>query len=566
MNLLKTLFICITILFLPTWIFPSDSPEIIWRYTTGGRILTPPVEGLDGTIYFCSEDRYLYAINSDGNISWRTQLEDRITETLSIGPDGTIYAGSKRDFLIALNPLGEKLWKVKLKGSIVGNPSIKPDGSIFVVTDDAWLYSISHTGFIRWEIKLPAAPVLGPVLGEEIYVALDNERVYSYNINGKRQWVFLLSGNAESLVLSKDNIYAGTDNSTLVAIDFTGVRVWSISLYGLVSSIIVLTEEIILCTSGNYIIMLDSGGNKIWTNSERSTQTDLAAFSNLIVSLDSEGRVSWFDLDGLPLSQLKGGIPVRRLLGATDGFIYLGSKDWILYKYGFTNMVNNNYVKYLWPSYGEGVNNTSYLLTNKIEHNRTDIYSSSDFVYLMEQSKQLDEKDLNLLLDEIELRLNNRDYDRGKTYLIEITKLLASECITRPLYEEGRLINDFPIIRSRAIDLLGVTGSLNTIEFLVEMLNYEWDGYVINSIIRSLGNLKSDKNNIISNGISSYYINKKNTYSRFISQILFTVQKMDIYNGNINKDLVTVITDIFFMSSSRAVKELALDTINSLKK
>ncbi len=566
MNLLKTLCICITILFFPICIFPSENPEIIWRFTTGGRIISPPAEGSDGTIYFCSEDRYLYALNSDGAVLWRTDLEDRITETLSIGPDGTIYAGSKRDFLIAVNLSGEKIWKIKLKGSIVGNPAIKPDGSLFIVTDSDWLYSISHTGFIRWLIKLPATPVLGPVLGRDIYITLDNERIYSYNVIGKRQWVFLLSGNAESLVLSRDNIYAGTDNSTLVSIDFSGIRVWNISLYGPVRSIIVLSEERFLCTSGNYIIMLDSGGNIIWTNSERNLQIDLAAYSNLVVSLDSEGRVSWFNLDGLSLNQIKGGIPVHSFLVASDGFVYLGSKDWLLYKYGFTDTVNDNYIKYIWPAFGGGVKNRAYLLTSKIEQQTAGIFRSSDYVYLMEISKLLDEKKLNMLIDEIELRLYNQDYDSGKIYLIDIIKLLASECTTRPLYEEGRLINNFPIIRSRAIDILGITGNLDTINFLVEMLNFEWDGYVINSIIRSLGNLQSDKNNIISEGILSYYNTKTNTYSRFISQILITAQKMDRYNGNTSKELLTVITDIFLTSSSRAIKELSLDTINSLKK
>ncbi len=549
------------------WIFPTETPEILWRYTTGGRIITPPVEGSDGTIYFCSEDRYLYALNTDGTILWRNNLEDRITETLSLGYDGTLYAGSKRGYFIAVNPMGEKIWKIKLKGAIVGNPAIAPDGSLFIVTNEGWFYSISHTGFVRWEVKLPAIPVLGPVLGSDIYLALDNERVYSYNINGRRQWVFLLSGNAQSLALSKEKIYAGTDNSTLVSIDFTGSRIWNISLSGSVNSVLLLAENRILCTSGNYIYMMDSDGINIWSKIERYPQIDLAVISNLIVSLDSKGSIYWWDLEGLPVSKLDGGVPVRRFLCASEGSIYLGSKDWLFYKYGLPDIINNNYIEYLWPSYRRGTENRGYLLTNETNQNKNKIFISSDYVYLTEISKILDEKILIGLLDEIQIRLYKRDYDAGKSYLLDILELLASDCITRPLYEEGRLINNFPVVRSRAIDILGITGNYKTIEFIVDMLNYEWDSYVVDSIIRSLGNLRSDKEEIITKGITTYYNNNENNGNeRFLRQILLIVPKIKSYNGTVSRDILAVITDILLTTSSRSTKELALDTINSIKK
>ena len=312
--------------------------------------------------------------------------------------------------------------------------------------------------------------------------------------------------------------------------------------------------------------MLSSDGSIIWSKSERRPQLDLSAYTNILVSLDSEGSVFWFDMDGFLLSSIKGGPSVRRLLATKDGSIIIGSKDWLLYDYGLTSILTDNYSNYLWPDYGGGKENRGFLVTNINDQNINERSGSSDYVYLMELSKLLDEKNLNVLLDEIELRLYNRNYDSGKTYLIDILELLASDCITRPLYEEGLLINDFPVIRSRAIDILGIIGSLKTIEFLVDMLSFEWDEYVINSIFKSLGSLQSDKDGNISNGISKYYNNKKNTNSRYLSQILLTVEKLDSYNGTTSRKLLAVITNIFLTSSSRAIKELALETINSIKK
>ena len=567
MCLKKTISVFIIYLLFAAGIYSLETSEILWRYTTGGRINTPPVEGENGTIYFCSEDRNLYALGSDGTLLWRNNLEDRITETLSLGYDGTIYTGSKRGFFLAVNPIGEVIWKVKLKGSPFGNPAIAPDGSLFIVTNEGWFYSISHTGFIRWELKLPALPVLGPVLGANLYIALNNNRIYSYSIDGTREWVFLLSGNADSLVLSKNNIYAGTDNNTIVSINFSGIRLWNKSLNGAVRSIITLTENSIVCTSGNYLTMMDSEGNIIWISKERRALLDLAAYSNMLVTLDSEGYVSWFNLEGIAVSTIQGGAPVSRLLGAVDGSIYIGSKDWLFYKYGLTSTLNDNYAKYLWPVYGGGVEHRSFLTINKTDKNKEKQFRSSDYVYLKELSKSLDEKNLNELLDDMEHRLFNRDYDIGKSYFIDILEIIASECITRPLYEEGLLINDFPIIRSRAVDILGITGNFNTIDFLIEMLSHEWDSYAINSIIRSLGSLQSDKEGNITKGISNYYFNNdKNTNNRVVSQIILSIKKIDKYNGTTSKGLLSVITDLFLTSSSRIIKELALDTINSIKK
>lgn len=567
MNLKQTLFFLILSLFCIFILFPSEKSETLWRYTTGGRIITPPVEGSDGTVYFCAEDRNLYALGSDGILLWRNNLEDRITETLSLGQDGTIYAGSKRGFLFAVNPIGEVLWKIKLKGAPFANPAIDPDGSIFIVTNEGWFYSISHTGFIRWEMQLPALPALGPVLGTDLYIALDNNRIYSYSIDGTEQWVFLLSGNADSLVLSEKKIYAGTNNNTIVSIDFSGLKIWNMPLNGKVRSILVLTEDTILCSSGSNLTMIDSDGNIIWIKKHSKALLDLAAYSNMIVALDSEGSILWLDLEGNIISSIKGGAPVSRFLAASDGSIYIGCKDWIFYKYGLTSLVIDNYKKYLWPVYGGGNENRHFLTTVKTEQNNGKKNRSSDYVYLIELSKSLDKQNLNNLLDDIENRLFNRDYDFGKSYFIDILKIIASEGTTRPLYEEGLLINNFPIIRSRAVDILGIVGNLNTIDFLSEMLNYEWDKYVVNSIIRALGNLKSDIEGNITEGITEYYFNNINSNgNRYNNQLLLSIKQINNYTGTISRGLLSVLTDIFLTSSSSAIKELALDTINSIKK
>ncbi len=566
MGLKKTISILIATILLPMWVFPADTPEILWRYTTGGRIITSPVEGSDGTIYFGSEDRYLYALNIDGTLKWRLYLEDRITDTLTIAYDGTLYAGSRRAYLFAVNPFGKEVWKIKLKGRPFGNPAIAADGSLYLVTDKGWLYSISHTGFIRWEIKLPSLPVISPILGTDIYIALDNERIYSYNIAGGREWVFLLSGNAESIALSLDSIFVGTNNSTIVAIDFFGARVWNTSVSGHVHSIAVLTSNRVACASGSTISMLDSTGNTIWNKSERKVQLDIAVFSNGIITLDNEGGISWLDMNGSPVGALSGAVPSGKLLRSVDGSVYIGSRDWLFYKYGFKNLIESKYNDYLWPSFRGGVENRGNLIPQKKHSIKEELSILSDYVYLIELAGSGNEEILSELLDDIESRLFSRVYDAGNLYLIDILELVASEGVKRPLYEDGRLVNDYSVIRARAIEILGITGNLSTIPFLIDLLVYEWDDFVLCSIIKSLGYLQSDMDYILTKALTAFYernINNLNT--RTVSQILNTVQNMNKYQGSINIDLLNMITNIFLRSSSRSVKELALDTIQTIQ-
>jgi outer membrane protein assembly factor BamB len=548
------------------WIFPAETPEILWRYTTGGRIITSPVMDENGTIYFGSEDRFLYALYDDGTLKWRLNLEDRITDTLTIAYDGTLYTGSRRGFLFAVNPQGKQVWKIKLKGRPFGNPAVMPDGNFYLATDEGWLYSISHTGFIRWEVKLPSYPVISPVIGTDIYIALGNERLYSYNITGGREWVFLLSGQAESLALSSDGIYIGTSNSTIVSIDFSGTRIWNTSLSGPVRSVSVLTSDRVICTSGNSVVMLDSFGNIIWEKNERSTQIDTAVLSDSIISLDVNGYLSWMDLNGSPVGGVRGGTPSGRLLTSTDGSVYVGSKDWLFYKYGFKDLISSEYMDYIWPSFRGGVENRGNIILKKKEIRKEELSGEPDYIYLMELAGSGNVEILAGLLDEIEYRLFSRTYDSGKCYLYDILELVASECVKRPLYEGALLVNDFPVIRSRAIEILGITGSFNTIKFITDLLVYEWDDFVMGSIIRSLGYLQSDIADIMTSAIVNYYeSNINNLNSRSASQIIITVQKMNNYNGFINKELLAVITNIFLRSSSRSVKELALDTIQAIR-
>ena len=81
-------------------------PEVeLWRFSTDDDITGPAIAD-DGTIYIVSEDTFLYALTSNGNLVWKFRSENNtaIKTPPVIGPDGSVYFVDLFDSLHALSP------------------------------------------------------------------------------------------------------------------------------------------------------------------------------------------------------------------------------------------------------------------------------------------------------------------------------------------------------------------------------------------------------------------------------------------------------------------------------
>ena len=105
---------------------------LLWEFETGGWVMSAPAIGTDGTIYFGSYDKKVYALNPNGTKRWEFETGDIVFSSPSLGPDGTVYVGSVDKKVYALNgKTGEKIWEFETHGSVNSSPAIGIDNTIY---------------------------------------------------------------------------------------------------------------------------------------------------------------------------------------------------------------------------------------------------------------------------------------------------------------------------------------------------------------------------------------------------------------------------------------------------
>lgn len=76
--------------------------------------------------------------------------------------------------------------------------------------------------------------------------------------------------------------------------------------------------------------------------------------------------------------------------------------------------------------------------------------------------------------------------------IIQLLDELGSEGTSRRVYEDGRIMNDFPEVRRRAAELLGLIGGPRARDALIDIANRERETMVSAEAIYSLGQVQPD--------------------------------------------------------------------------
>ena len=208
---------------------PNNSVAVV-KYETGDGIYSSPAVGADGTVYFGSDDTYLYALNADGSLKWKYATGGWISSSPAVGADGTVYIGSGDSYLYALNADGSLKWKYETGGSIQSSPAVGADGTVYIGSDDSYLYALNTDGSLKWKYETGDSIQSSPAVGADgtVYIGSADSYLYALNTDGSLKWKYETGHWISSPAVGADGtVYIGSGDNHLHVIGLSAGHVTS---------------------------------------------------------------------------------------------------------------------------------------------------------------------------------------------------------------------------------------------------------------------------------------------------------------------------------------------------
>jgi len=327
----------------------------LWEFSTGAEANGSAVVGADGTIYFGSLDKSLYALDpASGTARWRFPTAGGVLSAPALGAGDTVYFGSLDGWLYAVRSAGDPasataqlLWRFQTGGQIYSSPAVGVDGMIYVGSLDGNLYALRPDGSKKWQFKTGGGIVSSAAVGDDgtVYVGSRDEHLYAISPAGTKKWDFATGGEVDSspAIGSGNSIYVGTVNAKLYALSPAGTKLWE---YGLdertySSPAVGLDGTVYVPSFNGRVYALRPDGTKQWDTlvaagraieySSIAVAADgtlyVGAHDGKLYALSRDGVVKWAFATGATINYSSPTI-------GPDGTVYIGSEDHKLYAVG----------------------------------------------------------------------------------------------------------------------------------------------------------------------------------------------------------------------------------------
>jgi outer membrane protein assembly factor BamB len=468
--------------------------ERLWRFITGGRIRSWPAVGCADTVYCISEDRYLYALNTEGKQLWRLYLEERVSDCFVVGYDGSLYVGLKGGIILAVNPRGLPIWRYDIKGELKYSPAMQRDGTLAVISQQGELAAISHTGFLRWKQTLGGAPADGPVTDGEgaIYVPLEGGLLSALSPWGREKWNIRLRGNPRTPAVAADGtLVVGTGLGLLYSIRTDGHILWELSFDSALSAPVIDNDGNIYVGQGSGTLCRVSGKGelewKVRLGGSISRSCTLGESGTVYASADNDylyavsagGAIIW----SLPV---RGNLTHPAL--SSQGILYAGSDDWSIYALKAEKPADS-----AWPQYRHDSRHTGRSTRAVDTRSINERYGTNpDFLYfkglLLSDNPGLMEKGLT----EIRRRYDHYLLKEDGVYLFYLLGLVAGGSLSEENKKYSYPSNGYSTIRAQACELYTLIGGFYARDLLLRLVRDDGDAGMKAEAVHCLGMLQSD--------------------------------------------------------------------------
>jgi outer membrane protein assembly factor BamB len=323
-----------------------DQPELLWRQVLGGAALTRPVEQAESVVLVC-EGGTVKALGGSGALLWEYNAGGRLLPFIARSGSGASYVCRSDGVLHAINRAGRRLWRVSLRERLAAPPLIGWDDRVFVFLNRK-LCCFTASGTRLWQIELESPLALDPVADRAGGFAgiLENGNLIRVSAFGKMEVTRLSAVPSALVTLTQDGTPGGAA-SRFVAVHSDG----RLELAGdwrqgdLAESAKLPASPVAVAERDGFLAALLANGELTLFSPERgpvwSVKTDFAKQGDGI-ELDWNGRGIYllsksggegFSLQGARRWNMKlsGSVTIPVLNG--KGVMYSCGKDWILYAY-----------------------------------------------------------------------------------------------------------------------------------------------------------------------------------------------------------------------------------------
>jgi outer membrane protein assembly factor BamB len=449
----------------------GQAAPVHFRWASGGVLIAKPVAG-DGIVYFLSQDRSAYALDENGRVLFRADMNLSPQSVFTPGQAGFLFiADGKR--IIRLNRSGGlslALSQTEDKAAALFSPVEGMDGRVFVAGES--LACFSATGKKKWQVELPSKVALSPLLLSDgsVALALEDGGIMGFDAFGIERFHYRAQGKPHALI-------AGAEGFTVLLSD---ARLESFGADAKSKIIATGIREIVACpepgecawyglsVSGE-IVAMDANGKKLWTAKVGPAYTRIKAFPGRVYALGKD----------IVLSCTRTGtiLRVMTLRNASvepeispSGIVYSSGADWIVYAYRFDTERATVYG----PA-PDSRFSANYGLT---EYDRKAILG---FAALQDSNFQEN------LLDDVEKSIKSGNMGDGERYCLALCSALARSKLDADSGSAQAKEGMYPQIRARACLLLGLLGSTESRELLIQIIRRDPEPAVKAAAAEALG-------------------------------------------------------------------------------
>ena len=179
-------------------------------------------------------------------------------------------------------------------------------------------------------------------------------------------------------------------------------------------------------------------------------------------------------------------------------------------------------------------------------------------------AKMGDRTQKSAILDDI---LNNFDkfgFSENDKELLQMVSYLAEEGSIRQEYENNRLINDYPDVRRKSVQVLARIGGDSARDALINILHTDQNPAVKAEVCNALAKVKDNKDGKALNALVYIYRSTYRPDPYLIQSIITAVKQIATTDASAYADAIYVLSEIQMGSHQRKIREEAYNAIQEL--